>query len=244
MKDLSPVLSSLGLLDSEIKTYLIAFEGGPGTVLELAKRTSLSRQAVYVAIDTLTSRGLMSSALRGKRRIYAAEPPSKLLAYAKRRDADVHDKVKELEQALPELELRAGGERPVVRVFEGREGIHAIIEDMRENKMSNVSELADTEAMYKVLTSDDLAAMRSALKKAGTSVRGIYWNSKEPPTQASQTTYLPKEFADFKANIGVYGDKVIMVTFEGKMHSVIVESKTLAHAVEILFSLAHKGMKK
>jgi len=70
MKDITPILKSLGLLDSEVKTYLASLENGPETVLDLAKLTKLSRQAVYSAIDALTERGLMSSALRGKKRYY------------------------------------------------------------------------------------------------------------------------------------------------------------------------------
>src|SRR5512142_2814354 len=130
MKDIAPILKSLGLLDSEVKTYLKALENGPGTVLDLAKSTNLSRQAVYVAINSLTERGLMSSALRGKKRFYAAEHPSKLLEYAKRRNEEMKAQTQDLERLLPEIEMQAGGERPVVKLFEGREGLKAIIADL------------------------------------------------------------------------------------------------------------------
>ncbi len=244
MKDLSPILQSLGLIDSEIKTYLTAFEDGPGTVLEIAKRAGLSRQAVYMAIDNLTSRGLMSSALRGKRSIYAAEPAEKLLAYAKRRDAEVHERVKDLEKMVPELELRAGGEKPVVQVFEGKEGIFAIIEDMQQTKTRQSVEFTDVDAMYSVLKSEDLAAMRAALTKSKTRVRGIYWNSKPKIAPSADVIYLPKEFSNFRSNIGIYGDKLALITFEGKMQSVVIESPALAKTVRLLFELAFKGAKK
>ena len=243
MKDLSPVLQSLGLLDSVIKTYMTAFENGPGTVLELAKRAGLSRQAVYVAIDALTARSLMSNALRGKRRIYAAEPPTKLLAYAKRRDAEVHERVKDLERAIPELELRAGGERPIVRVFEGKEGIYAIIEDMHETKSKRSFEITDIEAMYKVLKSEDLGAMRDATKKSGTRVQGMYWDNRNIKPANADQIFLTKDHSNFKSNIGIYGDKLALVTFEGKMHSVIIESPALTKTMRILFELAIKGTK-
>lgn len=243
MKDVSPILQSLGLLDSEVKTYMTALENGPGTVLELAKTTGLSRQAVYVAIDSLTKRGIMSSAARGKRRIYAAEPPEKLLAYARRRDAEVHERVKDLERMLPELELRSGGEKPVVRVFEGKEGIFAIIEDMRATKAKQSVEMTDIEAMYKVLKPEDLETMRVELKKAGTKVRGIYYGEKRPKIVPADRVYLPKEFSDFRSNIGIYGDKLALVTFEGKMYSIIIESKALSKALRTLFELAFKGGK-
>lgn len=238
MKDIAPILQSLGLLDSEIKTYLAALENGPGTVVEIAKSTKLSRQATYVAIELLTKRGLMSSLLRGKKRLYAAEPPAKLLAYAKRRDAETHEKVGDLERMLPELELRMGGERPVVRVFEGKEGLHAIIEDMKTTDFKTSTEIADLEALYKVLTPDDLKGMRAELKRRGVKIRGLYAGAPGPKTVDVERIFLPKEYSGFKADIGVYGNKIEMITFEGKMYSVIIESELLAKTLEILFDLA------
>ncbi len=243
MKDITPILQSLGLLDSEIKTYLAALENGAGTVLELIKLTKLSRQATYVAIESLTERGLMSSVLRGKKRLYAAEPPDKLLAYAKRRDAQMHDRVSDLERALPDLQLRIGGERPVVRVLEGKEGVHAIIEDMRTRDFRDSSEIADLEALYKVLEPSDLQAMRQELKHRDVKVRGLYVGAPQPKIADTQRVFLPREYAGFKTNIGVYGNKIEMQSFEGKMYSVSIESELLANTLRILFDLAFKGAK-
>ena len=130
MKDISPILKSLGFLDSETKTYLAALSMGPSTVIDLTKQVKLSRQAVYVAIESLTERGIMSSTLIGKKRFYAAEKPEKLLAYAKRRESELDEHVKDLEKAIPDLELRTGGERPSVKVLEGKEGLRAYLVDL------------------------------------------------------------------------------------------------------------------
>ncbi len=241
MKDVSSILQSFGLLDSDIKTYLAALENGPSTVLEIAKETKLSRQATYMAIESLTKRGLMASLLRGKKRFYAAEPPDKLLAYGKRRDAEMHERVQDLERLLPELELRSGGERPVVRVFEGKEGLHAIIEDMKTSDFKKSYEISDLNALYKVLDPEDLKDMRQALKNKGVKVRGLYSGTPGPKVVDVDRIHLPSEFGDFKADIGIHGDKIEMLTFEGKMFSVIVESKPLAKALSILFELAFRG---
>lgn len=244
MKDISPILQSLGLLDSEIKTYLAALENGPGTVVELTKTTHLSRQATYVAIETLSGRGLMSNALRGKKRLYAAEPPGKLLTYAKRKDVETHERVKDLEAMIPELELRTGGERPVVRMFQGKEGVMEIVQDMLHNNGEESFEMTDLDAMYNVLSPDDLQAMRNEVKKAGVKIRGLYWGTVRGQNVPLERIFLPKRYSDFKTNIGVYGNRVALVTFEGKMHSVIIESETLAKAMRLLFNLALKGAKE
>ena len=242
MKDIAPILKALGLLDSETKLYLRALEDGPGTVLDLAKATGLSRQAIYVAIESLTKRGLMSSALRGKKRFYAAEHPDKLLDYAKRRDAEMHERVQDLERLLPELEMQAGGERPVVKLFEGREGLKAIITDLTAASHSRDSvEITDVEAMFKVLSREDLAAMRKSIAKSGTKVRGFYTSWPKDVPRVPGRFVLPKKYAGLKTNIGIYGDKIALVTFAGKMFSVVIESKELTETLRALFELAFKG---
>ena len=244
MKDISPILHALGLLDSEIKTYMAALENGPGTVLEITKHTRLSRQATYVAIESLTERGLMSSALRGKKRFYASEAATKLLSYAKRRDTEMHDRVQDLERMVPELELLMGGEKPVVKVFEGKEGLRAIIDDMEQTKSKYGLEISDSEAMYKVLQPEDLKGIREQSKKVGMHIRGLYAGELNPTTVQADRVMLPKELGEFRSNIGIYGDKIAFVTFEGKMHSVLIESPALTKAMRILFELAFTQAKE
>lgn len=244
MQDFTAILHAIGLLDSEIKTYISSLENGPSSVIDLTKLTKLSRQAVYVAIESLAKRGLMSSALSGKKRLYAAEPPEKLLSYARRRDAETHQQVQDLERLVPELELRAGGEKPVVKVFEGKSGIMAIVEDMRMGASKETFEITDLEAMFKVLSVEDLQTMRNELAKKGTYVHGIYSGTPQGGANTTVRHFLPSELAGFKSNIGIYGNKIALVTFEGKMHSVIIESEHLTKTLRILFDLAFKGMEK
>lgn len=244
MKDIAPILHSLGLADSEIKTYLAALENGASSVIDLAKLTGVSRQAVYEAINGLTKRGLMTSVVYGKKRMYSAEHPAHLIEYAKRRQTDMHEQVQELVRLLPELELQAGGEKPVVKVFEGKEGIRAIIEEMKKSRPAKTEEIADLDAMYKILTPEDLLPMRIEMKKRGTFVHGLYAGKPSDKVVSSERFALPPEYQGFQSNITIYDDKVSLVTFGGQMHSVIIESKELAKTLSILFSLAYKTAKR
>lgn len=245
MKDITPVLQSLGLQDSEIKTYLKGLRAGPSTAAELSKLTKYSRQAVYTAIESLSERGLMANVMRGKKRLYVAEPPSKLLAYAKRRDQEMHERVKDLERVVPELELQTGGERPVVRMFEGKEGIRALIEDMKVSRPKELVELSDMKAMYATLDLDDLAPLRKELKRANAKVMGIYAGTPiGDQTVQADRIHLADSDTGFNSNISVYGNTLSMATFEGKMHSIIIESRPLSDAFRLLFRLAFGKVKK
>ena len=242
MKDISIILRSLGFLESETKTYLAALKLGPSTVIDLTRQVHLSRQAVYTAIESLSERGIMSSALVGKKRFYAAERPDKLLAYAKRREVDLEGNIQDLEKALPELELQAGGEKPVVRVFEGKEGLRAFITDVQLTKPKEVFEIADLEAIKQIMTIDDLKPVREELRKHKTLRNAIY--AGEPYGQPEGPRYfLPKEKSGFKTDIVLYENRAAFITLEGKMNTFIIESPALVRTLKILFELALKTAK-
>lgn len=238
MRDIKPILQSLGLLDSEIKVYLASFGHGPDTANEIAKKAKLSRQAVYTAIDALTAHGLMTWVMSGKKRLYTAESPQNLLQLAQARIREIEAQAKNLEAAIPELELQMGGERPVVRIYEGKEGLSAIMKEMTETKAKRAFEITDVAAMQAILTENDREQLRASLRGKGVEITGFYAGQISPNALAKQHHILKEK--DFKANIGVYGDRIILVTFEGKLHSAVVESKALARTMTILFELANK----
>ena len=244
MKDIKQILSSLGLLDSEIKTYLAALKSGASTVLDLAKSTHLSRQGVYTAIQQLTDRGLMTSVQKGKKQFYSAEDPEKLLSYAQRKEKDLEERIKDLKKSLPDLKLRMGGDKPIVRYFQGKEGLRTIIDEMTEGSTKEVFEIADLDAMKKVLSKEDLAPLKKTNIRQKKKVYGFYSGKFEK--SGVQTTYypLPKEYSNSKSSIILYGDHIALVTFEGNMHSIMIESKPLAKTLRTLFELSKKAIEK
>lgn len=244
MKEISPILKAFGLLDSEIKTYLVALESGPQTAQDLTKRTRLSRQAIYTAIESLVRRGLMTSVLRHTKRLYSAEHPDRLLAYARRRETKLKDYIRDLERAIPELELQMGGERPIVRVLEGKEGVQALLEQTATKRTPTFYEIADYNAMIKVLDLEDLRPLREAIDRNGIKAIGLV---NRPPFHNRPNIehfLLPEEFRDFRCDIFVFGDHIGLVTFEGKIYSIIIEHKKLARALEILFVMATRAAER
>ena len=236
MKDINSILESLGLLESEINTYMTSLQNGPSSVIDLSKETGLSRQGVYTAIQSLGERGLMSSVKRDKKTYYAAEGPEKLLDFAKRKQEEVTERTKELKKILPELELKAGGEKPVVRLYEGKEGIKVLLEDTRQSKPKQLDEITDDHAVSTILTDDDVKEYRETLKKIKTNIRSIgHTNTGDEPHV--KRISLPKN-KQFKSHISIHGNKITLMTFEGKMHSIIIESLALADAMRILFDKA------
>jgi len=238
MTDLPALLESLNFTESERKTYLLSLERGPSTVLEIADQTGFTRQAIYLAIENLKQRGLMSSLMRGRKQFFIAEHPDKLLAYAERHARDWSDRVSQLKKAIPEIVLHMGGEKPVVHYYEGVDGMKAIIDDLAHAMPSEVLELADLDAMFARISPEDLLPVKQALTKIRTRIQAIYSGLPAARTVQGERYALPESMKGFKSDVIVYGDKIAMATFEGKMHSVIIENSNLAQALRHLFKLA------
>ena len=244
MKNIQPILRSLGLLESDIKTYMTALQHGPQTVIELSRQTKLSRQATYVAIEAMTERGLMTSVLRGKKRYYSSEDPEKLLAYAKRREQEMEAQIKDLETSLPELKLQLGGERPVVRMFEGKDGLRAWLDDIVQADSKEIDEVADLDAVRAVLTKEDLEPVWKQHQQRKTKIRGLYTGLTNPRRDNVERYSLPGHPEGLKTNIAIYGNRVAMVTLEGKMYTVLIESEALARSLRHLFEMAFEHRKE
>lgn len=248
MPDVPQLLRSLGFLESETKTYLASLERGPLPASELSRAASLSRQATYLAIDALAERGLMSCMERDGVKIFNAEPPAKLLTYAKRHEMDISSRVKDLEGALPDLELRTGCNRPVVKFFEGKEGIRALHEEVHREgyETMHVDEMTDREAMRKVITIDDLEPLRRDAATRQTTSLGLYAGELFLPNAGikSERYVLPEEMWGFKSQIQVIREKTVFMTFGGKVHSIIIEDLSIANALRNLFALARKALRE
>ncbi len=239
MRDVTPVLKAIGFADSETKTYLAALESGPRTVIDLTKLTELSRQAVYLAIESLTRRGLMTSMLRGKKKFFAAEPPDTLLAYARRKEDELKSNLLKLEQAIPELTLAAHGEKPTVKVYEGKEGILAMMEELKHTTSHEIHEIADLDTLYKVLPYEDLKPYKEQAAKKGFKLYALYAGGPVLTSiQDSQIFKLPSAMSNFKAGFAIYATGSALISFEGKTHCVLIESKAIADTLRILIKLA------
>lgn len=243
MKDISPILRALGLAESDVTTYLNTLQHGPSTVVDLSKRTNLSRQAVYLSIDAMTERGLMSSIQRGKKRYFTAEPPTKLLAHAKRQAQKVEEHISDLEKAIPQLELQVGGDKPLVRLYEGREGVRAHIEEASKTRAKEIYEFADLDALKSLVDEKDVEAVKKASSERKPNVHGIYYTSNDKGKKP-QHDHLPANTEPFKSNITVYSNTIILSTLSGKMHTIAIEDKHLAESLKLLIQYAKKGLKK
>lgn len=121
--EITEILQKQGLNEKEAKVYLALLELGTASAYALAPKAGLKRSIVYVVLDDLQQKGLVSLIPRPKKNLYTAESPQKLLNESRQR----HEL---LQRFMPNIEAlyNAKKEKPQVLLFEGKEAVGEVYE--------------------------------------------------------------------------------------------------------------------
>ncbi|QIK57230.1 TrmB family transcriptional regulator [Erysipelothrix sp. HDW6A] len=78
MENLITVLNSLGFTENEAKVYIALLQTGPQNGYEVSKSSGVPRSKVYVLLERLVNKGVLSNSHNGRNVIYKAEPVSRI----------------------------------------------------------------------------------------------------------------------------------------------------------------------
>lgn len=237
-QDVLKLFTSLGLSESETKVYFAGLKLGPTTVQAIAKKARLSRTATYDAVASLQDRGLMSTFESGKKRYFAVEDPERAVSYFKDSFQKMRRKLEILDEAIPELKLLAGGEKPAVRFYEGTEALFAVFDDVKKVQPKEMREVTNYTDVYAHLDMKMLTEARKSLDPRKTKVFMLHWGEPNPRNSLGNYCAIPKEVGEFHGDIWIYDNRVVFVTFIGKIVTVIIESESFARTAKSLFDMA------
>jgi len=236
--DFTKLLVDLGLPATETRVYLSSLKLGPASVQEIAKRAKLSRTATYDIIASLQDRGLMSTFDQGKKKFFSAEDPERAVAYFRNRAADLEERVDLFSRSLTEMKMLSGGERPVVRFFDGHEAIYALFSDLAAAQPKELLELGNVDVVYSEMDKNVLMDARKTLDETRVKIKMLHRGDIRNPRKNAEYCRLLPEFGDFTGEIWIYENRVAFVEFVGKMISVIIESQRFADMARVLFNAA------
>ncbi len=239
------LIRSLGFTESETKIYLFSLEMGASSVQDLAKKAKVSRVTTYTAIESLTKHGLMSSVEKGKKTLYAAESPERLISFVHNRLKEMENTLREIQSSISELKLVQRGDRPTVKLFEGKEGLKAVHDDILKTNPDKILEINNIDAMLSLFCKDDFIVYQNELDKQKiiSEIIAIYSQPVEPRTHAN-VLHLNGKSHRFYGNITIYNNKVALSSFQKKNISVLIESDIIAQTMRDLFRLAFEGAEK
>ncbi|MCX6745168.1 MAG: hypothetical protein NTX82_06640 [Candidatus Parcubacteria bacterium] len=231
-------LKKIGLSDKEAKIYLTSLSRGPETAPNLAKISNIVRPTAYVIIDSLIKKGLMSSYDQDKKTLQRN---------------DIEEKEREIEKLIPELKEIANikGEKPKVRVFEGKEGLKAVIESILNSKTKEIYSFIPLDRMFELFPEkehSELMTKRRISKKIESKI--LYTNKKGPvgdesdPKKLRDAVYIPENQFPFRCGIDIYDKNIAMYTYKGKIIGVIIENEDMAETMRSIFKMAWQKYKK
>ena len=120
------ILEEIGLTQGEIKTYLALLKTGSSSTGKITKESTVSRSKLYIILDKLAKKGLVSHVEKNGVLHFQAVEPSKIHDYLKKKQKDLEKLNNDFQKfLLPQLELFQKEAEPDVKVafYAGMKGI-------------------------------------------------------------------------------------------------------------------------
>ncbi len=249
------LLEKLGLSEKEAKVYLASLELGEDSVQNIAKKAGVNRATTYVILEKLMGLGLVSTYEKDKKTVFVSEDPKELVNLLQEERQDIENREKELKTNLNQLTAvynkRQG--KPIVRFFEGAEGLEAM-DRYGQNALKK-----NTELLYimPIDTIEELFPTRrkASLKervKLGIKSKVIYTHKDgeipgyQNKAELREGVYLPREKFPINATLSIYPDWGLKLYYFDAVnpYGVVIESKDLAANMKLFFDLAWVGAKE
>lgn len=237
-------LKNVGLSDKEARVYIAMLELGPANVFEIAAKAGINRPTTYVQIEALKKRGLASSQTREKKQLFIAESPSQLEHIIELKNKELEQQKAELKAILPDLSAlyNLGEEKPLVRYFEGKEGLLRMQEEFLKTKSGEILGVFSLDAVIALFPehTDDYSTRRIKRKIPS---KSIYTSAKGPVLKTTDegslrmSKYVTPEKLPFTADITIFGNNIAISSLKGKIGGTIITNAEVASSFRALFNL-------
>ncbi|MSU54568.1 MAG: TrmB family transcriptional regulator [Candidatus Staskawiczbacteria bacterium] len=237
-------LQRVGLDERGAKVYLAALELGSSPVQKIAARAGIPRATVYLVLNDLQGKGLITTYDEGKKTFFVAESPSQLELLVEKKEAEFKMQKDVIKNLIPELISRGQfekGERPMVKYYEGPDAVKSWLKDNLSGQKGEIIGIAHYDranaTLQKVKFSfDEMQALREKYKAKS---RVIYTASKGPvegySTKDRQVKFVSPDKYPFEADIVIRGSRVFFAPYNVPLRGVAIEDKAIANTMKMVF---------
>lgn len=240
------ILEEIGFTKNEIKIYLALLRLGASTTGKIIENTGMHRAIVYDTLEKLLQKGIVSFVIKNNRKVFKAYDPERLSKY-------LEEKQEKLKAILPDLtEIYKVPKISVeTNVYEGKEGIKTIFEDILKTKPKFYYVFASYGGAKEILPFY-LEHFYSKSEKLGIRLMGILMDTPQGRKRGEELIihknielkYMPKEFVS-PATTYLYSDKVAFIIWSKETPmAIMVENKNLYESFLNYFNMLWKVCKK
>lgn len=237
-----------GLSEKQAKLYRRLLIDGEARPAILSKKSGLKRGNVYALLKDLSFRGLVTEFEKEKVTYFRPEPPEKLAALIEHQEKEAQVAKNLAAELLPGLtsQWKTAIGKPVIRYYEGEEGIHAVFRDIYAPKKDTVYGCVDLEAAGRAFPEHILKTLIPLRIRNKVTAHSLVTDSPEArlvaskdTTQLRKTTLLDKKEFPLPAEIDVYEDKIAMLSFEkGEFLGIVIQNESFARSLRSIFRKA------
>jgi sugar-specific transcriptional regulator TrmB len=240
--NLSDQLIQFGLNRHQAETYLALLELGQSGVIPLAKKTGIKRTTLYDILVELEKKQLAAQTKKGTKRLFIALEPGNL-------GKILEEKRERLESLMPALKalVNTTGTKPVIRYYEGLEGIKEVYRDTLSYSGELLAFVAEN--IFDKLGKDFADEYKTKRKKSDIRVRILVPETPELKKELATAKedlrtyrFVPKEKYPFTMELNLYANKLALMSFREEL-GVIIESNEISQNLRYLFELAWTGAK-
>ncbi len=235
MQNIEDSLKSIGLHYREIQVYLATLELGESTVTPISKKSGFKRTYCYDILEELKRKKLVDYIEKDGRRRYFAEDP-------KRIEEKLKSNLTGFQELLPELRsiYNKAPQKPKVRYFEGKEGIISLYEEAQ--KAEELLAIGSISSIYQHL-GDFFDQHIEHIVKKKMKIRELIVHEETSPEYIKhykkplqEARYLPKGI-NITTDMMIFANKLAMISYEGDLHAVVVESSSIVDTQKALFEM-------
>lgn len=237
------VLEDVGMTRTEAKVYLALISTGSGTIGPIIKKANLNNSVAYYAIERLISKGFVRYTQVGKKRIFEATEPERLLQKVK----ETEDKVKDI---LPSLEMLKATEttKNSVYIYSGLDGIIEVFNSTLKDFKPGDEELVigasrSSMPLYDFLKRWNRRRERMGIKKKITLFEdATEFIGEYKKMRLTKTKLLPKSLGSPLA-IDIHGNKTILILWGDYPIAVMVDNQKITEGFKRYFKIIWKTAK-
>jgi len=241
-------LIEIGLNEKEAKIYLASLELGQSTVQDIAKKAGVNRATTYFVIEGLMKMGLMSSFHKGKKQYFVAADPDRLVEVLEQEKNTIEKRKENLKKLLPQLQSlnNKQKDRPVVRYYEGKEGIKTMVDEVTVPGQEIVRMAYNKDAVIKTFSEEQRKKWTEHRVKNNIKTQVVYTFKSGILENTADGTRRKVPFEKFPitCDIAVYDEKIRLASFGDRLVGIVIEDRELAASFRAVLDLAWEAAEK
>ncbi len=235
-------LMDLGLSKAEAELYLALLKLGSSPVQDLVQETGFYKSNIYLALERLCDKGIISKIVERKVRVYQIQDPRSLVDYIDKKKDDLEIQ-KKLAIALSQTissskKSKAGLE--TAAVYKGIAGVKMIYSDIVRNK-SDYFVFGSPLASEKVVPDFYWKNLHAKQHELGITAKMIFHKSLRHWAKDIVHKEIKLKFLDSKiepiTETTIYGTRVAIVVWTDVPVVTIINNEHVAQSYKLVFDL-------